>query len=117
MSDEDLNRQMRMRQIPNIESTTRAQNIIRILRYDLDRNQPAGVPRTMLNIPQTASSLNIPQTLSPPSSAAAAAAAVKRRPIPPSGLTLAVLQDYSNDELDAELDALGLTYAPNLRRH
>ena len=35
MSDEDLNRQMRMRQIPYIESTTRAQKIIRILRSDV----------------------------------------------------------------------------------
>ena len=52
MSDEDLNRQMSLRHLPYIESTTRAQNIIRILRYDFDRNQPAGVPRTMLNIPQ-----------------------------------------------------------------
>ena len=105
---------MRMRQLSYIETTTRAQKIIRILRYDFDRNQPAGVPRTMLKIPQTASSQDIPQTLSQPSSAAAAA--VERRPIPPSGLTLAILQDYSNDELDAELDALGVTYAPNLRR-
>ena len=70
----------------------RVQNIIRILRYDFDRDRPSQAPRTMLNIPQTTSSpsLNIPQTFSPPSSAAAAAAAaVERRPIPPSGLTLA----------------------------
>ena len=67
----------------------------------------------MLNIPQTASSLNTPQTLSPPSSAAA----VERRPIPPGGLTLAVLQSSSNEELDAELDALGMTYSPTLRKH
>ena len=72
---------MRMGPLPYIESTTRAHTIIRILRYDFDRNQPARVHRTMLNIPLT---------LSPPSYVAAAA--VERRPIPPGGLTLAVLQ-------------------------
>ena len=30
---------------------------------------------------------------------------------------MAAVQYFSNDEMNAELDALGVTYAPNLRRH
>ncbi|MFM7982617.1 MAG: hypothetical protein ACKPKO_25170, partial [Candidatus Fonsibacter sp.] len=39
---------------------------------------------------------------------AAAAAAVERRPVPPRGLSLHMLMDYSEDEVDAELRALGI---------
>ena len=53
---------------------------------------------------------------SEPAVESAAAAAIVRRPLPPGGLTLQVMRDYSEDEVDAELRALGI-YTGNTRIH
>ena len=54
----------------------------------------------------------IPKTLQPK----AAAAAVERRLVPSTGLTASMLQDYSDDEIDAELRHLGILFYGTTRR-
>ncbi|MFM7983492.1 MAG: hypothetical protein ACKPKO_29620, partial [Candidatus Fonsibacter sp.] len=65
---------------------------------------PIAVPPQTLVIPRT----QTPEILRGASGSGAAAAAVERRPVPPGGLSLQMLWDYSEDEIDAELRALGL---------
>ena len=68
-------------------------HIVLILRHDLRvRPQPLGIPKTQP-----------PQPL-----VVVAAAAVVRRPVPPGGLTLDNIRDYTDDEFGAELRELGL---------
>ena len=45
------------------------------------------------------------------------ATAFERRPIPHGGLALAVLRDYSDDEIDAELRHLRINHPANFSRH
>ncbi|MFM7988926.1 MAG: hypothetical protein ACKPKO_57400, partial [Candidatus Fonsibacter sp.] len=49
-----------------------------------------------------------PDNLRGASGSGAAAAAVERRPVPPGGLSLQMLMGYSENEVEAELRALGL---------
>ena len=56
--------------------------------------------------------ITIPKTLQPK----AAAAAVERRLVPSTGLTASMLQDYSDDEIDAELRHLGILFCGTTRR-
>ncbi|MFM7984344.1 MAG: hypothetical protein ACKPKO_33970, partial [Candidatus Fonsibacter sp.] len=73
---------------------------------------PIAVPPKTLVIPKT----QTPEYLRGASGSggeAAAAAAVERRPVPPGGLTLQMLWGYSEDEVDAELRALGM-YVGNM---
>ena len=58
---------------------------------------PTDTPSAAAAIPKTS-----PQS---PQSAAAAAAVV----VPPRGLTLTFLRDYTDDQIDAELRTLGIT--------
>ena len=51
----------------------------------------------------------IPNTLQPK----AAAAAVEPLLVPSTGLTASMLQDYSDEEIDAELRHLGILYSGN----
>ena len=65
-------------------------------------------------IPRTLQPKAKPKAAPPP---AGAAASVERRPIPQGGLTLAVLRDYSDDEIDAELRHLRINHPANFSRH
>ena len=65
----------------------------------------------------------IPKTLPPKAKPAATppttamATAFERRPIPHGGLALAVLRDYSDDEIDAELRHRRINHPANFSRH
>ncbi|MFM7981346.1 MAG: hypothetical protein ACKPKO_18720, partial [Candidatus Fonsibacter sp.] len=59
--------------------------------YNLPQPPPIAVPPQTLVIPQT----QTPENLRGASGSGAAAAAVERRPVPPGGLSLQILWDYS----------------------
>ncbi|MFM7988097.1 MAG: hypothetical protein ACKPKO_53165, partial [Candidatus Fonsibacter sp.] len=75
--------------------------------YALPKPPPIAVPPQGLVIPRT----QTPEYLRGASGSggkSAAAATVERRPVPPGGLSLHMLWDYSEDEVNAELRALSM---------
>ena len=82
-------------------NVSKKQHVLLILRYDTDRRPGITEPCILKTSPK----------------AAAAAAAVERRPVPQGGLTLQVLRDYTDDDIDAELRPLGINHPSNLSRH
>ncbi|MFM7990271.1 MAG: hypothetical protein ACKPKO_64245, partial [Candidatus Fonsibacter sp.] len=75
--------------------------------YELPKPPPIAVPPKTLVIPKTQTPENL-RGASGSGGEGAAAAAVERRPVPPGGLSLHMLMDYSEDGVDAELRALGM---------
>ena len=101
MTPEQLNHEMRATGLQCDENVSKQQKILLILRYGTDRRP--GITQPF--IPKTSPK------------AAAAAAAVERRPIPQGGLTLQVLRDYTDDEIDVDLKHLGINHPAHLSRH
>ena len=76
------------------------------------------IPKTAILDPpmpkHRATPIVIPKTLPP--TEAATTTAVERRLAPSTGLTASMLQDYSDDEIDAELRHLGILFYGTTRR-
>ena len=104
MIPEQLNLEMLSRGLQSDQHLSKHQRILLILRHDTDHR--TGITQPVL-----------PKTSPPKAPPAADATAVEHRPVPQGGLTLSVLRDYSDDEIDAELRDLGINHPANLRRH
>ena len=104
MIPEQLNLEMLSRRLQYDQHLSKHQRILLILRYDTDHR--TGIAQPVL-----------PKTSPPKAPPTADANAVEHWPVPQGGLTLSVLRDYSDDEIDAELRHLGINHPANLRRH
>ena len=80
------------------------------------RAAPIMIPKTLQpRPPPFKATLSEPPL--PPPATAAVAASIQRRPAPPTGLTASILQGYSDDEVDAELRHLGISFTGTTPRY
>ena len=86
------------RRLPYDENLSKQHKILQILRYDSEHRR-SGIAQPVLPV--------ITKT-SPPYRQSVAADSVVRRPVSPGGLPISNMREYTEDELDAALRALGI---------
>ena len=79
------------------------------------RAAPIMIPKTLPPRPPPLKATLSEPPLPPP--ATAAASSIQRRLVPPTGLASAILRDYSDDEVDAELRHLGISFTRTTTKH
>ena len=79
------------------------------------RAAPIMIPKTLPPRPPPLKATLSEPPLPPP--ATAAAASIQRCLVPPTGLTSSILQGYSDDEVDAELRHLGISFTGTTPRY